>query len=300
MAPALILSGNVLGRTVALAALFPALAAVLITATGDSPEPEPGRRAKRLLLAGGVVAVLGGAALAGTGLDNLAYAAFVAGVPVTLTAWVLSDAYSPSPAVRALVQPLTSLDASRPACLMAILAWPVAMALSVLLCSRLPGMSVTPPGRPALELFAVWLVPDIFTAALGAIAWYGFAARRLESRLPPLVAALLVGAAQWLITWATAMGLDGVGDPFFLSRLAGSVAVAVVTVWVLARSRGSLLPVWVMSTLLLTSQLLLFLVVSADDVARADTPHQVFALAQVFLAAVLVVTGRMWRRPAPQ
>lgn len=298
LAPALILSGNVLGATVPLAALFPALAATLATETGDEHPRVAGHRAKRLLLAAGVVALLGGATLARSGLGSPAYTAFAAGVPAVLAAWVLSGAYSPSPAVRALVRPLVSRRAPRPACLVAVLAWPGAALLSVAVCSRLPGMSVGLDGRLSLDLLSGWVAPGVIGAALAAVAWYGFAARRLQPRLSPLAAGLLIGAAQWTVTWATTLGWTGPAEPFFLARLAGSVAAALVAVWVLARSRGSLLPVWLLGSLLPASMAAASLLVSVEVVARADTFVQVFSLAQVALAVALVATGRMWKRPS--
>jgi hypothetical protein len=296
LAPALILSGNVLGATVPLAALFPALAAVFATATGI--EPRPGDRPKRVLLAAGVIAVLGGATLARSGLGQPAYTAFAVGIPTALTAWVLSSAYSPSPAVRALVRPLTSTRGSRSAYLVAVFIWPGAAALSVAACSRIPDMSIAVDVSPGLDLLTGRVVPGVAGAALAAVAWYGFAARRLQPRLSPLTAGLLIGGTQWLITWSTAIGWSGLADPFFLTRLAGSAAAAIAAVWVLARSRGSLLPVWLLGALLPASTGVALLLVSVDAVARADTLEQVFSLVQVVLAAALVIAGRMWRRPA--
>jgi hypothetical protein len=297
LAPALVLSGNVIGATVPLAALFPALAAALATASGDENRPVPGYQTRRLLLAAGMVLVLGGGALARSGLGSPLYSALVVGIPTLLAAWVLSGAYSPSPAVRALVRPLASARGARSAWLVAAAAWPGAAALSVAVCTQLPGLSLDADGRPGLDLLTGWVVPGVVGAALAAVAWYGFAARRLQPRLCPLATGLLIGAAQWVATWATALGWTGPAEPFFLARLAGSAAAALVAVWVLARSRGSLLPVWLLGALLPASMGAALLLVSVDAVARADTLEQVFALFQAALAAVLVLAGRMWRRP---
>jgi hypothetical protein len=179
---------------------------------------------------------------------------------------------------------------------MAALAWPAAAALAVGVCALLPGMSLSPAGAD-LDLLTGWIVPGVVGAALAAVAWYGFAARRLLPRLSPIATGLLVGAAQWLVTWATTLGWTGLADPFFLARLAGSAAAALVAVWVLLRSRGSLLPVWLLGALLPASKGIAFLLVSADVVGRADTLEQVFAVVQAAVAAALVVAGRMWRRP---
>lgn len=97
LAPPLVLSGNVLGNSITLAALFPAVAAMLVIASDDEPRPLPEHAVKRLLVAVGVVVVLVGARLARSGLDSLPYKALVIGVPAVLAAWVLSGVYAPSP-----------------------------------------------------------------------------------------------------------------------------------------------------------------------------------------------------------
>ena len=122
MAPALVLSGNILASTVSLAALFPALAAALVASESDAAEPVPGDRARRLLLAAGVC-VLAEVRLVSTGFEALADMALVGAVPAALAAWVLS-ALRALARVPALVRPLVALRAPRAAYLVAALSWP--------------------------------------------------------------------------------------------------------------------------------------------------------------------------------
>jgi len=296
MAPALVLSGNILASTISLAALFPALAAALIVSDGDAAEPVPGDRARRLLLAAGVCVVLAEARLARSGFGALSYVALVSVVPVALAAWILSGAYSPSPGLRALVRPLVSVRATRPAYLVALLAWPVAAVAAAALCSRLPGVSVSPPGASSAGLLAGWLISGAVGSALVAVAWYGFVAQRLLSRLSPLGTGLLVGVAQWLLIWGVTLRPGNLLDAFYLSGLAGAAATGVAGVWVFTRARGSLLPIWIMQALLVAAGALAFLVVVPDLAARTDAFNVAFAATRVAVALALVTAGRMWRR----
>lgn len=297
-APALILSGSVLAATVPLAALFPALAAALVASEGGGAEPLPGDRARRLLLAAGVFVVLAEIRLARTGFEALAYMALAAGVPAALAAWVLSGACSPSPGFRALIRPLVALRGSRAAFLVAALAWPAAAVVAAVVCSRLPGISISPPRASSAGLLAGSLISGVVASALVAVAWYGFAAHRLLARLSPLATGLLVGAAQWLLLWGATLRLGGLLDAFYLSGLAGAAATGVAGVWVLTRSRGSLLPIWLMQTVLVAAGALAFLVVVPDLAGRANAFAVAFAATRAAVALALVVAGRMWRRTA--
>ena len=297
-APALILSGNILASTVSLEALFPALAAALIASEGDAAEPVPGDGTRRLLLAAGVFLVLAEVRLVRTGFEALGYMALVGGVPAALAAWILSGAYAPSPGFRALIRPLVSLRAPRAAYLVAALSWPVAAVVAAAVCSRLPGVSVSPPRASSAGLLAGWLISGAVGSALVAVAWYGFAARRLLARLSPLATGLLVGVAQWLLVWGVTLRPGSLLDAFYLSGLAGAAATGVAGVWVLTRSRGSLLPLWLMQTVLVAAEALAFLVVVPELAGRANAFAVAFAATRAAVALALVVAGRMWRRPA--
>jgi hypothetical protein len=296
--PALLLSGNVLGHGISLAALFPALAAVLVTSAGDAPHPVAGDLQRRLLVAAGIVIVLLGVALARTAVEAPVYTALVTAVPAVLAAWVLSGVYSPSEQVRDLVRALASWRAPRSTLLVAALVWPSVVGLSILVCSRLTGIDVALPRESDWSLLAGWMVTGVFASALDALAWYGFATRRLLRRLSPLAVGLGVGGAQWLLVWGPELRPAALADPFFLSRLASSLAVAVVGVWVYRRSAGSLLPVWLMGALLVASRGLALVVVTPALVERSSTFSEVFSVVAVATALVAVVAGRMWRGPA--
>jgi hypothetical protein len=299
LVPALLLSGNVLGSSVALVALFPAVAAMLVLSSEDEPEPLPEYLTRRLLVAAGVVVVLVGARLAWTGLHGLVYKLLVTGAAAALTAWVLSGMYAPPPAVRRWVRSLVATGAPRAVVLVAALVWPLVTGAAVVVSAALPDVSIAAPhAESAARLLLILTVSGVFAAALTTLAWYGFVANRLAARLVPLATGLLIGVVQWLVVWGLDLWPLAVPDRYLLVRLAGSVATAVVAVWALERSRGSLLPVWLLGATLAVAQAVASLTVVADDVARTDTLHQMFVAGQLVVALVLVVSGRMWRRPA--
>lgn len=298
LAPPLLLSGNVLGHAVSLAVLFPALAAVLVVSGDEDPVPVPGHRLKRLLVAVGVWVILLGIGLVEGGLSDPVWTLLVGGVPAAIVAWVLSGVYSPSPGVRSLVRSLATVRGSRAAWVVGALAWPAAAAVAVLLCSRLPGVAILSPVRPSSGVqLAGWVVTGVFGGALGAIGWYGFAARRLLPRLSPLLSGLLIGAVQWLLVWGMSLRPDTLTEPLYVWGLAGSAATGVAMVWVYERSRGSLLPVWLMGSLLVASQWASYLAV-LPDAGSVEVLTEAFAATRMGIALVLVVAGRMWRFPA--
>jgi len=298
LVPPLLLSRNVVSGSIALVALFPALAAMLVLSSDEAPRPVPGHGTKRLLVAVGVVVVVAAARLALTGLDGLLYKALAVGVPAVVAAWVLSGVYAPSPAVRRWVRSLVATGAPRATFLVAILAWPLVAAVAIAICATLPDLSVAPPRAATAGAIAATAVTGVFTAALAALGWYGFAARRLLLRLSPLETGLLLGVVQWLVVWGFTLRPDTVLEPFFLFRLAGFAAAGVAGVWVYGRSHGSLLPVWLLGLTLVVAQEWMYLTVTPDVVARTDTLPGLFAAGQVLVAAALVASGRMWWRPA--
>jgi hypothetical protein len=298
LVPATLLSGNVLGNSIMLAALFPAVAAMIAMTSDDQPQPLAGHGGKRLLVVIGVVAVLFGARVAWTGVEGLLYKALVAGIPAALAAWVLSGMYAPSPRVRRWVRSLVATGAPRRVFFVAVLAWPLVAAAAIAVSAALPGLSVGPPRLASAGLLGVVTVTGVFTAALSALAWYGFAARRLLPRLNPLVIGSLIGVVQWLVIWGHTMRPATVLAPFFIARLASLVAAGVTGTWACGRSRGSLLPVWLLGISLSVSEAVLFLTVIPEDVGRTDVPMGLFAAGQAAVALALVVAGRMWRSPA--
>jgi hypothetical protein len=178
----------------------------------------------------------------------------------------------------------------------ALLAWPAAALIAAAVSSRVSGVTVSPPRASSAGFLAGWVISGVVGSALAAVAWYGFAARRLLPRLGPLASGLVVGVAPWLLTWGLSLGPGSLTDAFYLSGLIGAAASGVAGVWVLTRSRGSLLPVWLMGSLVVATGGVAFLVVVPETAERSDTFDAVFAATRAVVGLGLVVAGRMWRR----
>lgn len=214
--------------------------------------------------------------------------------------FTVSCLWSPSPAVRDLVRPLLRWRVSWTTYAFALLALPL-LAVVVVAASRLlparPSNNhlLQPSGVLLWHLAAKAFAYDLVLQIPFIVGWYGFAARRLLARHSPLLVGLLLGillaAALWLPT------LRSFSDTTHLARFSvGEVALAIISVWLYGRARGSLLP-------------LLLLQAAADLGAYAifwaglglggfEAFQWALALTQSLLGVCLVVGWRMWRGPA--
>lgn len=280
---------------------FALLAAMLVAWAGDEGEKAASRSGLRTAV---FLAALAVWALTwwrlGVGSGNLV-SDLVPALPAALiVAAALAAIFSPSAALRDLVRPLLVLRASRRAYLLPLLAWPLLGGLAILL-------SHTGSGHAAwggvglslkLDILRGTFAGAVFTAIAAAIAWYGFAARRLLRRLSPLLTALIVGPTLWLavfLTLSIALRSSPVNATVLLVLLE-AFAVAIVAVWAYQRSRGSLVPVLLF---LIESNVTLTLVWlwSGPRFNNGDQPSYLMVALNGLLALAFVAQGRMWRRP---
>jgi hypothetical protein len=268
---------------------FAVLAALLVAWATDTEAKVPGRIGARIA----VFVVASAALLAVAGwLGGDLFSLWLA-LPTSLfIAFALSAAYSPTVALRDLVRPLLRLGGSAVAWAVALLAWPLLGAV---------GIAVSRIGAPT-NVQGEWVFPAsvfvwaVVTALPAAIGWYGFAARRLLLRTSALNTALLVGLLPWL---AVVLPLSAWSTPlstFVLRTSLDSLALAVVTVWVFQRSRGVLLPVLVLliETSVVSHAVFVW---SAPQIYPSGRPDLIVAGLHCAFALVLILQGRMWRRP---
>jgi membrane protease YdiL (CAAX protease family) len=99
------------------------------------------------------------------------------------------------------------------------------------------------PGDPdRLARFAPLLLRALLLAGLGQeLGWRGFALPRLQARLGPLGASLVLGAvhAAWLWPFLRAHGSDALARPF-APAAGGVVAMSFALTWIHNRTGGSL------------------------------------------------------------
>jgi len=213
-----------------------------------------------------------------------------------VTALALAAIFSPTTSLRELASPLFRWRAPWQAYAVAVAVWPLMGGL-VIEARRQP-LTGSAMGGATRSFILFGLLTALLTAVPAAVAWYGFAARRLLGSLSPLSTALIVGPLPWLAVVLPVGAWDHYSSPFVPLSLLQQLAIAIVAVWLYLRSRGSLLPV-----------VLLFAVSSAVSTAvaiwlgagRGPDYAATFSLLlpEAIFALVLVMQGRMWRRPPP-
>jgi membrane protease YdiL (CAAX protease family) len=175
--------------------------------------------------------------------------------------------------------------------LLTFLAWPALIAAGNAL-ARLLGFSL-PPAPYSLSWSLLWLVPLnllnilFYTGGNEEPGWRGFAQPVLQKKYSPLAAGLIIGAVWGL--WHVPLSLI---DESYIGGVAGlwvrvfELPYGVFFAWLYNRSRGSLIPVWLMHGM--SNNM-------AEFLPRAKIP--VFTLGCVLLI-LLVIKDRMWKRQA--
>jgi hypothetical protein len=266
---------------------FAVLGALLVAWASDAAPKVTGRTGAR-------IAVFLVTLIAFLAVTGWVYGAWVLALPTAVfTAVALSGAWSPTISLRDLVRPLLRLHASTAAWLVALLAWPLLGALTI------AASHIGAPANVHGESFLpASIIPWGFLVALPtAIGWYGFAARRLLRRTSAVNTALLVGLLPWIAVfaprsiWSTPL----VGD-YGLRTSLDAFAFAIVALWVYQRSRDSLLPVFV---LLAETAIVAWAVFawSAPRIWGSDRQDLIAVGLHSAFALVLLLQGRMWRRP---
>jgi hypothetical protein len=228
---------------------------------------------------------------------------FYGGLPLLVDAaiaacygYTICCLWSPVAAVRDLVRPLLRWRLSWSRYAFALLAWPL-LAAAVVAASRLLPAQPSGGGAVLLRPFAgetTHLVLNSFVGELlllfpWIVGCYGFAARRLLARHSPLVVGLLLGVVLSVAFW-----IPQAGD---LARiLAGSLSLAVVSLWLYERSRGGLLPLVVLQAAATASNVAV-LFWAGPGFGDFRAAQAAFLVTQCLLAAVLVVGYRMWDKP---
>lgn len=151
--------------------------------------------------------------------------------------------------------------------------------------SHPPVMSVYPI-PPELKVIGPWpLLPVVFLQNLVAgsamgeeIGWRGFALPRLQQKLNPLFASLVIGIvwALWHIPLYFNIN-QPLSETFWGWTFLGTIADAVIFTWVFNKTRGSLIPVLILHASIATTGLFI----------SSTGPHNFISL----LLKVLMVLG---------
>jgi hypothetical protein len=218
---------------------------------------------------------------------------------------VVAAALSPTDTVRRLARSLLRWPATARSPLLVALAAPALLALGAMTATR-----IAPPESSGVPLMlhlsvaslVVGLLSNLVFFAPAAFAWYGFASERLLRRTSPLMCGLLIGATTGLL-WPLSELSAALRSQFWPRGWAGDLtldvayplALALIAVWLVSRTRGGLLPVlFFLAAMQAGSQAAYWWGGSSPEASmRAG---DVYAWLVVALALLLVFTGRMWRR----
>ena len=295
------LSGSLMATSEVNTDGFALLAALLVARSCDRCAPLPAATGRRILLfAVSLAAILAIVWLGNDGVGALVLYVFTA----VVTAVALSGAYSPTPALRDLVRPLLHARAHWSAWLVAVLAWPL-LGVAGVVISRL-GAPTQAIGLDGDLLGPGFVVGAIVAEIPATLAWYGFAARRLLASRSALLTAVLVSLVPWLAVvlpasiWSDplnqlVLGFSHPFDSYVIRSCLGALAVGVVGIWILQRSRPGLLPVLVFLSETTIVSWAVF-VWAGTRFGLGDGLSWLMVGLHWLLAVVLVVQGRMWRQ----
>lgn len=160
-----------------------------------------------------------------------------------LAAIVMTAFVQGSPGVSRLLRRLVQWRVGFPWYLLSVLAYPVAFFVASVLLGSIPLSSVLQHGSLFLTYYPTVLVLHVFLGGLGEEpGWRGFALPRLQDKVGPVPASLIVGVlwACWHLPLNLVPELGHANLNFVLYLLLG-VVLSVIMTWVYNNTAGSLL-----------------------------------------------------------
>lgn len=285
-----------------LAGYGPALAALTLTMYGQPERGPPGALRPRLFATG--LVGLGAlwvhwaqrTALSSSSQPLLAHSLWwlLVLVPTGLI-WMAGSRIA---GARALLAPLLHWRVAPRSYLLALLLLPVA-GLSGMIVLRLLGDPWPPLPRSGPLLTVIYELCFVFVSTIitggglgGEVGWRGFALPRLQQRIDPLAASMVLSAAMSL--WYLPLHPMTVGassEPWIqvlalglALRFLDSLPVAIIATWLFNRTGGNLL-------------LLVLLYASANNTPGWWLPISAgLYLGLIVLVLGLILSGRMWQR----
>ena len=279
-----------------LATCGPALAGIIISAVSNTQPWQGTRKAFWIaFFAAWVVSALVCIASL-TFLDQVALSPVLIGftfVTVVPVAFVIGATHSRIPDVKIYLSSLIRLRGVWGWALLALVLFPAAMLLSIRINSLLGGQpsAVQQFQETGLALIGLVTVKFLyqfffFNATGEETGWRGFALPRLQARISPLVASLII--SLFWINWHWFLW-QAEGNPVFswqywIVQYALHIPASVIIGWFYNRSKGSILVAGIAHAAANT----------ADGFLNLDLT--VFPLTLAFVALVLIVVDRMWKK----
>jgi membrane protease YdiL (CAAX protease family) len=278
----------------------PGIAGILVSAVTDT---EPDRGPRRTFWIALVVAWLGAlvVALANSRFLQHSPATWTSvglfGVAVLPVAFVVASAWSRNPSVRDYLASLIRFRGVWGWLLVGVALFPALQLISVLVNRFAYGQPMSPDRFPSMSAALIGLIVVkflyqffFFNGTGEETGWRGFLMPRLQTRMSPLGAALVIGLfwAPWHLFLWWAVGSPVWTVQFWAGQFALHLLSSVFIVWVCDRAYGSILVAGVTH--------------AAANTVMAFIPLQGMRglyVTYVVAALILTLAGRMWKRLPP-
>jgi uncharacterized protein len=279
-----------------LATCGPALAGIIISAVSNT-QPRQGTYKAFWIAFFGAWVVSALVCIAGIAiLNNVVLSPVLIGftfIMVVPVAFVIGATHSRIPAVSIYLSSLTRLRGVWGWALLALVLFPATTLFSILISSLLGRQPIAANQVQETGLALVGLVTVkflyqffFFNATGEETGWRGFALPRLQVRISPLVASLII--ALFWINWHWFLW-QAEGNPIFswhywIVQYALHIPASVIIGWFYNRSKGSILVAGIAHAAANT----------ADGFLKLDST--IFPLTLAFVALMLIVGDRMWKK----
>jgi len=213
-------------------------------------------------------------------------------ISVVPVAFVIASAYSRNPSVRSYLASLVRLRGVWGWSIVALLFFPALFLISVPLSAFLgkqPNLSNQFPevSLSLLVLIAIkFLYQFFFFNATGEeTGWRGFVLPRLQARISPLLASIIIGFfwASWHFPYWRSEGRPVLSMEFWIEMWIASILASFLIAWMYNRAKGSILVAGIAHAALNTYQ--------------AFAPFSnLFLLVLSIAAIVVILVDQMWKR----
>ncbi|MCU0519073.1 MAG: CPBP family intramembrane metalloprotease [Anaerolineae bacterium] len=276
----------------------PALAGIIITAVTNTESRQGSRRSQWIVF---LIAWAVSAAVFVAHTVRIDHSPFSVGMVVVVSvsvvpvAFVISTARSRIPAVKRYVSSLVRLRGVEGWSLLALGLY-AALHLLTLPISRLlgkPFVAVNPLLRTGLALMGLIVVKFLyqflfFNATGEEVGWRGFALPRLQARVSPLIASLIVTVfwIPWHLFLWKAQGVPVMTWKYWIGTNSLLIILSsVVLTWFYNHSRGSILVVGIAHAAENSTARLLFI-----------QDWTTYLVLKAIVVVVMILADRMWRR----
>jgi uncharacterized protein len=285
---------------VAVATCGPGLAGIIVTAITNTQPKQGTKRASWIafLIALVVSALISLASILTSNITSfsifLLVLTLIAAIPVAL---VISMAFSRIPAVKSYLSSLVRLRGMWGWIILALVLFPALFLLSTIISASLGRQAVAvnqvpqtgSTGWVVIGLIALKFFHQLFfyNAVGEETGWRGFALSRMQARLSPLIACLIISLlwVNWHLFLWKAEGNPFSSWEYWIVQYALHITTALIIGWLYNRSRGSIL-------------------IAGVAHAAANTGNAVFSnmdpLILILILAVtalaMVLVDRMWRK----